>query len=323
MRVLPGLTVCAGIALLAELFDRLTSWPAIPAALALAILLAPLVSRQSLQEGFDLSGTTILRLGIVLLGAQLTVGEIVGIGPLAIVVISLTTLMSLGLGMAIGRRLKLDYSTSLLGSVGVAICGASAILAVSATLKNSRNRQNEIAVIIAIVTIVGSIAMLAYPEIAEALSLNPTSAGLFFGTSLHEMVHAVGAGLIFGSGTEEISTTAKLLRILWLAPILYFFIQRSGHSSNHVQFRYPIPSFLVGFLIMAGISSTGKVPTELLYFLREVAHFCFLMAIAGIGLRMDIRNSLFSSSKILIQISIVSLFSLFCSIIFVYVFNIH
>ena len=175
-----------------------------------------------------------------------------------------------------------DSSTApLLTGGAVAICGASAALAIGAAL---RERVAERAVVFAVVgvTTLSTVAMVVYPLVARALGLDATATGVFLGGSIHDVAQVVGAGYMVSDTTGDTATVTKMLRVAMLVPVVLVIAWRTGSAGREGR---RLPSFLVGFLVLMLAASLGLIPPGLASLLGEVSRACLVTAIAALGLR--------------------------------------
>ena len=286
----PGVLLASALALVALEIARFTILPAVLVGLLLGMAVAPVADRPSVAPGLALSGREILRLGVALLGARVTLGEMaaIGLGAVAIAVCGL--IVCLGLGFALARAGRLSRELSFLTAAAVAICGASAALAVAAVLPRTETRYGNAAATVAAITVIGTAAMIAYPFLAVAVGMDEIAAGIFYGSTLHEVVQAVGAGFTHSPLAGEIATTVKLVRVACLAPVVMligWWASRGGETRE----RPPLlPWFLMGFLAFAVLASLGVIGGEVQRLLAEASRFCLLVAIVGLGAKIAPRQ---------------------------------
>ena len=287
---LPGVLLASVLALAALEIARFTILPAVLVGLLLGMAIAGFAHRPLIAPGLALSAREILRLGVALLGARVTIGEMaeLGIGAVAIAVGGLV--VCLLAGFALARAARLSRELSFLTAAAVAICGASAALAVAAVLPRSETRSGNAAATVAAITVIGTAAMIAYPFLAVVLGMDETSAGIFYGATLHEVVQAVGAGFTHSPLAGEVATTVKLVRVACLAPVVLligWWASRGGETRERPPL---VPWFLVGFLVFAALASLGLVAGEVQRLLAEASRFCLLVAIVGLGAKIAPRQ---------------------------------
>lgn len=286
----PGVLLASALALVALEIARITVLPAVLVGLLLGMAVAPIAGRPLVGAGLALSAREILRLGVALLGARVTIGEMAALGFGAVAIAVGGLIVCLGFGFALARASRLSRELSFLTTAAVAICGASAALAVAAVLPRSDSRSSNAAATVAAITVIGTAAMIAYPFLAVALGMGETAAGIFYGATLHEVVQAVGAGFTHAPLAGEVATTVKLVRVACLAPVVLLIGWWASRGGERLERPPLVPWFLVGFLVFAALASVGIVAGELQRLLAEASRFCLLVAIVGLGAKIAPRQ---------------------------------
>lgn len=270
-KFLPGLAGCAAATLVAMGVAHIVP---LASALLIAIILG-IVLRNIMGElpaswapGMQFSAKTILRLGIILLGAQLVLGDIMSLGwKMILVLIAVVAIDMLGT-IGLGRALGLGRELSLLIGCGFSICGAAAIAGVESTV---RARKADVAAAIALVVLFGTFMIAAVPLIAGLLGLGEETAGMWAGASTHEVAQVVAIGGIIGPEALKVAVVVKLARVLMLAPIVVLLalsVRRSSAADlppdpgSGVKAARPplVPLFIIGFLAMAILRTLGWLP---------------------------------------------------------------
>lgn len=279
-------------------------------AMALGIVVAnsPLMPRQGLR-GVQGSAKTMLRLGIVALGALLSWSALRGLGLSGLLVIVLTVLAVFFLTCWIGDRLGLPRGLVTLTAAGFSICGAAAIAAVEGSI---RRRDQDVPLALAMVTIFGTVMTFTVPFLGSALGLSPQDVGVWVGASIHEVAQVVvAASLVGGAAAAAVAgsavtaaTTVKLGRVALLVVAYLAAVHRHrgpGDAAAHrgeppgsetrptLRLRAFLPWFLVGFVLMALARSLGLIPEVALDPITTVG--TFLLAAGMFGLGLDIRVS--------------------------------
>lgn len=289
-----GLVITLIIALAAKAFS-LIPYLDIMGQLVIAILIG-IVWRASAgvpaiaEEGIHFASKKLLRLGIILLGMRLNLMDIIHAGPkvFAIAVINITFTMIVV--YALCRVFKVDKNLSVLTASGTAICGAAAVVAIASQIKSD---EKETAVGAATVAILGTIFTLLFTLLYPVLGLTPSGYGIFSGATLHEIAHVIAAADPGGSGAVDIAVIVKLTRVALLVPVAILIgvfmskgspRQDSGSSRSSVQ----IPWFILGFLLVSGINSLGIIPAQAASYIVLLAYMFIAMAMAGLGLNVDI-----------------------------------
>lgn len=229
----------------------------------------------------------ILRLGIILYGFRLTLADVAQVGLAGITVdIIIVTVTILG-GVLIGRLLKMDSETALLTSVGSGICGAAAVLGAESTIQT---KPYKTAVAVATVVIFGTIAMFLYPIVYRTgiLGFEPQQMGIFAGSTLHEVAHAVGAGNAMGAEVSNVCVIVKMIRVMLLVPVLLvlaFWVaskrKKSGESAASGKLN--IPWFAIGFLAVICFNSLDLLPQNVIDGINYFDTFLLTMAMAALG----------------------------------------
>lgn len=225
----------------------LTPWVSSPIALAMGFILAISIGNP-FEKHLHRYIHLLLQVSIVGLGFGLKLNEALQAGKtgLILTVISITTVMILG--YFLGKICKLEKQLSYLISAGTAICGGSAIAAISPIIKPS---TKQISLALAIVFTLNSIALFVYPAIGHALHLSQEQFGLWCAIGIHDTSSVVGAASKFGDEALKIATTVKLARALWIIPvsIITMFIFKNKES------KIKIPWF-IGYFILAILLNT-------------------------------------------------------------------
>lgn len=305
--LVPGLALALAVAVVARLVASYTPLPSVFFALLAGMLMGPLVARARLAPGIAFGGREVLRIGVALLGAQITLGQLAGLGPIPFVIAVVVVCVGLGAGYAIARGLRLPIELAWLSAGAVAICGASATLAIAAILPRSKTLDENAAATVAGITVIGTAAMLAYPYLVAALGFGGEAAGVFLGASLHEVVHAVGAGFSISQEAGETAATVKLMRVACLAPVILAIGWASKRMEVHEEARPPlVPWFLAAFLLLAGLASLGLFPPALLAVLAEASRLCLLVAIVALGTKVSLAQMIAFGPRPLIVLTIQS-----------------
>jgi len=284
---LPGLAVAAGIAAIAVALRQLPLLHALSPAI-LAILLGmgmrqAVGRRPAFLPGFAMAMRNLLRLAVMLLGLQLTLGQIAELGPSTLVRLAMASAVCFIGTVWLGRRLGVAPRLTRLLAAGTAICGASAVIAANSVV---RGDDDEVAYALASVTLIGTIAMVATPLAAAALGLDSARAGLWIGASIHEVAQVVGAATQLGDNALRVAASAKLARILFLAPLV-FAMAAHGRRPERGGAKVPAPLFVGGFLAAAAARSFDLVPAECLAPASEVTGFLLATALAAMGFSVE------------------------------------
>lgn len=239
--------------------------------------------------GIQFCSKKILRLGIILYGFRLTLQDIANVGFAGILIDMIVVTITIIGGVYIGKLLKMDRDTALLTSVGSGICGAAAVLGAEATIQS---KPYKTAVSVATVVIFGTISMFLYPIAYRAgiLNLNPQEMGIYAGSTLHEVAHAVGAGNAMGPEVSDVAVITKMIRVMLLVPVLlvlgYWVSMRARKDSAHGEGgkgKLAVPWFAFGFLVVIGFNSLNLLPEPVVAGINYFDTFLLTMAMAALG----------------------------------------
>lgn len=238
--------------------------------------------------GIKFCSKQILRLGIILYGFRLTFQSVIAVGTEAIVIDLIIVTLTLLIGIAAGRLLKMDSHISLLTATGSAICGAAAVLGAESVIKP---QPYKTAVAVSTVVIFGTIAMFVYPALFNAgiIDLDNTAMGVYTGSTLHEVAHVVGAGNAMGTEVSDTAIIVKMIRVILLAPVLLvmsFFI--GGKPAAGEKRKITIPWFAFGFIAVIGFNSLNLLPASLVSFINSFDTFLLTMAMTALGAETSI-----------------------------------
>ncbi len=259
----PGIAACAAVSAAAAWLSDHYGLPIILAGLLLGLALNFLSGEERTHAGLDFASRHFLRLGIVALGLQVTVGQILALGPLPFIGVLLVMAAAFGAAMLAARLLKQNHYSGLLAGGATAICGASAALALYSVIGRQRLPQAQFALTLVGVSMASALAMTIYPLLAEMLQLTDRQAGFLIGASVHDAAQAIGGGFAYSDAAGAEATIVKLARVALLAPLVTLtglFIQPEGGASGPSWQRLALPWFIVGFLAVLTLNSLVPVP---------------------------------------------------------------
>jgi uncharacterized integral membrane protein (TIGR00698 family) len=300
-QIFPGLLACLAIAFASIRLKEATGVTALnPVVVALAVgivLRASFGLPAALRPGAAFAVRPLLRAAIILLGLQVTIGQLASVGAGALGLAVASVALTIPFTIWLGSQLRVDPALAQLIGTGTGICGASAIVAANQV---SRGSQEDVAYALAVITLCGTAALLAYPALAPLLGLSPRAYGLWAGSSIHEVVQAVGAAAAGGPVSAEIGTITKLARVVLLAPAILAlgaWVARAGlHGTDRAggamagrgRVKAPMPWFAFGFLAMVGVASTHLVPPSVDQAGRQLVPLMLAASVAALGLNTNL-----------------------------------
>ena len=291
----PGFAVSVVIAAAAQFLSEHYSVPAMLMALLLGIAFHFLAEEGRCVPGIGFTSKTVLRIGVALLGARISVELLIDLGPKLILLVVAGVVLTILVGLLGAKLLGRGWRFALLTGGAVAICGASAAMAIAAVLpKNEHSERNLIFTVLS-VTILSTIAMIVYPIITTALELDDLAAGVFLGGTIHDVAQVVGAGFSVSNETGETATLVKLIRVTMLAPVVLVFalvIRAYADDDPTDDGKRPplMPFFVVAFLVMAAINSFGLIPAFMQSLLADLSKWALLVSIAAVGMKTSLRT---------------------------------
>lgn len=291
MTVIPGLLLTAAIALVVSFVSANLGGPAMLYALLFGMSFNFLFESARLQPGIRASSRTVLRLGVALLGARITAAEVTGLGWPVVALVGTAVAATIVVGWGLGRACGLRNTHAVLSSSAVAICGASAALAVASVLPWHKDHERDTALTVVGVTALSTLAMIVYPLLVAFLGMTDSTAGVFLGTTIHDVAQVVGAGYIVSETAGETSTLVKLMRVACLVPVimtltLLLHTKRRASGSGEPL----VPWFLVAFVALVAANSLGWVPGELRGVLGPASSACLLIGVAALGVSTSLKS---------------------------------
>ncbi|MEM7329284.1 MAG: putative sulfate exporter family transporter [Pseudomonadota bacterium] len=297
-RLLPGIGLSALITLCAAGLAQQVGGPVMLYALIAGMMVAPLAASQTFSPGTDFTAKTVLKAGIILLGARVTLADLAALGWQTAILVVLAIATTISVGWWIGRKMKLSSTCAVISAGAVAICGASAALAICAVLPKGKSREQNTVVVVLAVTALSTAAMVLYPVISTALGYNATEAGVFMGVTIHNVAQVIGAGYMVSGEAAETATVVKLMRIACLVPavivisILFSRESRSDQPANPIKKPPLLPMFLIGFLLVMTINSLGIIPSATAASLGSISHWALVMSVAALGAKTALSEML-------------------------------
>jgi uncharacterized integral membrane protein (TIGR00698 family) len=287
----PGIAVSAVTGLAAWFLGVHYNASAMLFALLLGMSLHFLAEEGRCLPGIQLASSVVLRTGVALLGLRITVAQVVALGWRTVALVVLTVALTIAAGVVLGRALKLGNAFGTLTGGAVAICGASAALAIASILPRHGNAERDASFTVIGVTALSTLAMILYPIIVGALGLDHSAAGIFLGGTIHDVAQVVGAGYSVSQETGDIATIVKLLRVSMLLPVCLLIglaLHVRGRTAAHAA---PVlPWFAVAFAALVVVNSLGWIPVTLSDAGSVVSRACLVMAIAAIGMKTSLKS---------------------------------
>ena len=299
---LPGLAVTAvGVALAWEIDRLLPTVATLTAAVVLGVIARNLrLLPASARPGLDLAGKRLMRLGIVLLGLKLALGEVLALGWQTLLVVVAVVAATFFGTRWLGTRVGLPGDQALLIATGFSICGASAVAAMNGVTDSD---EDDVVTAVALVTLCGSLAIVVLPLLHHPLGLTDLQFGRWAGASVHDVGQVVAVAQTAGPAALAQAVVVKLMRVALLAPIVAgTAVARRRSSGAPAGAKRPpiVPLFVIGFLAMVALRSTGGVPINVVNNVESLDNLLLAAALFGLGSAVDVRRLVRTGGKALL-----------------------
>lgn len=302
----PGLIVVAMGTLAAGFLSDHYGVPLTLMALLIGLALNFLSADARLTPGLAFASRSLLRWGIVLVGVRITAGQIVALGPVALLCVVAIVAATMGAGVLAARRLGQDTAFGVLAGGAVAICGASAAMALATTLGEKRTSQAQLTLVLVGISAMSASAMMLYPLVAHAFHMSDLKAGFLLGAAIHDVAQALGAGYSYSDGAGGIAAIVKLTRVALLAPVLAVVAMCLPKGEGAAK-GPGVPWFVVGFFVLAGINSFGVIPPIVATGAEKAAAAMLAAAVTATAIRSPLAQLLEAGPKPLIIIGVATL----------------
>lgn len=291
----PGLAVAVIAALAAAWLSEHYGAPIILMGLLVGLALNFVSTDERTHKGLDFAGQTGLRIGIVLLGTQVTLVQIGALGPLPFIGVVTIMGVTIAVGIVSAKALRQGNMAGLLAGGATAICGASAALALYSLIGKDRISQARFTLTLVGISLASAVAMSFYPAIAAYLDFSDRQAGFLIGAAVHDVAQAIGGGYNYSREAGEVATIVKLTRVTLLAPMLALiglFIGMHNDTGKgkvgKIIARLRLPWFIAGFLAIVVINSTYPLEKEAVESFHVISKALLLLAVTATAMRSRI-----------------------------------
>jgi len=287
----PGLFVAMITGLAALFLSEHYGAPAMLFALLLGIALSFLYQETQCKAGIEFTASTILRLGVALLGLRVAFSDLNALGWQTVVLLIIAVISTITVGILLSKALGLSKRFGALTGGAVGICGASAAMAISAVLPNNENKERDTLLTIICVTSLSTLAMVLYPIIVDMLNLTEHQASIFLGGTIHDVAQVVGAGYSISEPTGDLATLVKLVRVSFLMPVvlMFLFVINAKFKAQEATTKPPgFPMFLIVFVLLMLVNSFISLPTQLTETATTISRFALIISITAIGMKTDL-----------------------------------
>lgn len=319
-RLAPGLALALIVAMAAQFLSDHYGAPVMLMAILLGIPFQFLSEEKRTAPGIAFGGREVLRIGVALLGLRVSAGMVQDIGWQFVLAIAIGVAALIALAILSAPLFGRSRHFGFLTGGAVAICGASAAMAISSVLPRHKDSERDLSFTVISVTVLSTVAMIAYPVLAQSLGLDARHAGVFLGGTIHDVAQVVGAGFSIDDPTGDYSTLVKLFRVTLLAPVVFLGALVMRASLPKGAARPPlVPGFVLVFLALATLNSFHLVPEAIKAPIDAVCRAALVTAVAAVGMKTslkDLREVGGSAISMLVgQTALLAIFVLCCVLV--------
>jgi uncharacterized integral membrane protein (TIGR00698 family) len=289
----PGVAVVGAAALAAAWIADHYAAPLVLMGLLIGLSLSFVSQDKRTHAGLDLMSQTALRIGIVLLGARITIDQFAALGPAPFAALVAIMLLVMMVTVATARFFGQSRHAALLAGGATAICGASAALALYGLIGKDKVDQSRFTLTLVGITVASALAMSLYPVLAVELGLSDAQAGFLIGASIHDVAQAIGGGFSVSPQAGETATIVKLTRVALLAPMLmlaalWLARQDGGMSGAQGRVSFKLPWFITAFLAVVVVGSFLPIPPLVAKSAATGAQALLLLAIVATAMKAQL-----------------------------------
>ncbi|NOX82951.1 MAG: putative sulfate exporter family transporter [Alphaproteobacteria bacterium] len=286
----PGILMAFTIAAAARFISEHYGAPAMLFALLLGMAFNFLATDGKCVAGVQVASSQLLKIGVAFLGVRVTLDQISSLGPVLVLVIPVLIIFTIGAGLLFSKLFNRSVSFGLLTGGAVAICGASAALAIAASvLPKSETSQRDTLFTVVAVTSLSTMAMIIYPILFSSLGFTDTQIGVLIGATIHDVAQVVGAGYAVSELAGDTATYVKLLRVACLPIVILLlaaFLRRGAAGGA----KTPFPWFAVAFAAILLANSIGLIPSFAAESMDWSSRWLLLGAISALGMKTSLKE---------------------------------
>lgn len=253
----------------------------------IGIVLGNLNLHKSFEPGIKYSSKKLLQYAIILMGFTLSIRTVGSIGVSSLPLTLSTITIALIFSYFVGRYMRIAPRISTLIGVGTAICGGSAIAATSPIIKA---KDEEIAFSISTIFLFNIVAVFLFPFLGHLFNMSQVGFGYFAGSAINDTSSVVAAGYTYGTEAGDTATIVKLVRALMIVPICFIIAWITSKQDRNMKLSKVFPWFILYFLLASLFVSIVPIPKSWMMVIKALSTFLISMALAGIGLSVNINT---------------------------------
>jgi uncharacterized integral membrane protein (TIGR00698 family) len=300
LQLWPGLLLSAVVAVAALFLAEHYGAPVMLFALLLGMALNFLSQDGRCKSGIEFVAREVLRWGVALLGFKITASQVQALGWQPVMMVVIAVASTIALGIVLARWMGFKTFFGFLSGGSVAICGASAALAIATAFPHHPQKDRATLFVVISVSTLSTLAMVLYPILVRWFGLDQQQAGIFLGGTIHDVAQVVGAGYSIGQQTGDTATVVKLMRVAMLVPVILVaaWLTRSTSSlgalpasSGSAPSRPPLlPWFAVVFVLLVVVNSVLALPGTVVDAGNALSRVCLVSAMAAIGMKTHLKD---------------------------------
>ncbi len=314
----PGVAVVGAAALAAAWIADHYAVPLVLIGLLIGLALSFVSQDRRTHAGLDLMSQTALRIGIVLLGARITIDQFAALGFAPFAALVGIMLIVIIVTIAAAPLFGQSKAAALLAGGATAICGASAALALYGLIGKQAVDQSRFTLTLVGITVASALAMSLYPVLAVSLGLSDQQAGFLIGASIHDVAQAIGGGFSVSAAAGETATIVKLTRVALLAPMLMlaalWLARQSGAAAPGGRVSFKLPWFITAFLAVVAAGSLLPIPPLAKDAAGTGAQALLLLAIVATAMKAQLHLLLGQGWRSFAPVALATLTSFICAL---------
>lgn len=319
--IAPGLVVAIVVAAIAYAVSQILPVSVMLIALILGFSLYSVFGTKNFfGQGINFSANTVLKFGIICLGARIDLSMIRDLGWETFLIIVMSMTATTFVGLWVGKKVGLSNALSILIAGAVSVCGSSAALALCSIFPSEEKKDTDLVFVIVGVTILSTVGMIAYPAILAIIDISEQKTGVVLGASLHNVAQAVGAGFLVSDVAGESATIAKLSRVSLLAPyvlIISFLARHKMQVKKPNKKQAVLPFFVIGFILVTCLNSFAVFPAFVVTGLVFLSKASLIVSIAAIGMQTSFSQVWTINKSAILLMILLTLFLFLYSVAFI------
>jgi uncharacterized integral membrane protein (TIGR00698 family) len=286
-KVAPGVLMAFTIAAASTFISEHYGAPTMLFALLIGMAFHFLSVEGPCVAGVHLTSSRLLKIGVALLGVRVTFGDLASLGPAPAILTPILIAAAIGAGVLFSRLFGRKTRFGVLTGGAVAICGASAALAIASVLPKREDGERDTLFTVIAVTSFSTVAMILYPILFAAFGFDDRQVGWLLGATIHDVAQVVGAGYAVSDEAGAVATYVKLPRVAFLPVVVIAIALMSRRGAS--ESKAPFPWFAVGFAALLAVNSFGLIPSALQKVLAAASQWLLVAAIAALGMKTSLK----------------------------------